>query len=88
MRRRYPLLTLALAACGRPVYTRTAVVYAEPPRYVYVAPIDRVVVRGLTEVRDLGARQTLGAEGARRGSDPAARRADAPRALAGGVAAG
>jgi hypothetical protein len=52
MRRRYPLLTLALAACGRPVYTRTAVGYAEPPRYVYVAPIDRVVVRGLTEVRD------------------------------------
>jgi hypothetical protein len=44
MQRRYPLLTLALAACGRPVSTRAAVVYAEPPRYVSVAPIDRVVV--------------------------------------------
>src|SRR5229473_1808220 len=44
MRRPYPLLALALAACGRVVYTRAAVVYAEPPSYVYVAPIDRVVV--------------------------------------------
>jgi hypothetical protein len=44
MRRPYPLLALALAACGRVVYTRAAVVYAEPPSYAYVAPIDRVVV--------------------------------------------
>jgi len=38
------LLLLAVAGCGRPIYTRAAVVYAEPPRYVYVAPVDRVVV--------------------------------------------
>jgi hypothetical protein len=42
---RHPyLLLLAVAGCGRPIYTRAAVVYAEPPRYVYVAPVDRVVV--------------------------------------------
>jgi hypothetical protein len=44
MRHLYPLLLLAVAGCGRPIYTRAAVVYAEPPRYVYVAPVDRVVV--------------------------------------------
>jgi hypothetical protein len=44
VRRLSPLVALALAACGRAVYTRATVVYAEPPRHVSVAPIDRVVV--------------------------------------------
>src|SRR5260370_41572653 len=36
------LPVLAVAGRGRPIYPRAAVVYAEPPRYVYVAPVDRV----------------------------------------------
>ncbi len=35
---------LALSACGPGVYTRAEVVYAEPAPYVYVVPVDRVVV--------------------------------------------
>src|SRR2546430_15478102 len=43
--RRYVLtLALVLAACGPGVYTRAEGVYAEPAQYVYVEPIDRVVV--------------------------------------------
>src|SRR5207302_1521671 len=43
--RRYVLtLALVLAACGPGVYTRAEVVYAEPAQYVYVEPVDRVVV--------------------------------------------
>ena len=38
------LLALGVAACGPGVYTRAEVVYAEPPQYVYVAPVERVVV--------------------------------------------
>ena len=43
--RRYVLtLALVLAACGPGVYTRAEVVYAEPAQYVYVEPVDRVLV--------------------------------------------
>src|SRR2546430_15237062 len=43
--RRYVLtLALVLAACGPGIYTRAEVVYAEPAQYVYVEPVDRVVV--------------------------------------------
>ncbi|HVH68463.1 MAG TPA: hypothetical protein VM716_11380 [Gemmatimonadales bacterium] len=39
-------LTVALlvAACGPGMYTRAEVVYAEPPQYEYVVPVDRVVI--------------------------------------------
>ena len=43
--RRYVLaLALVLAACGPGVYTRAEVVYAEPAQYVYVEPVDQVVI--------------------------------------------
>lgn len=53
------MLVLTLAACAPGVYTRAEVVYAEPAQYVYVVPLDRVVVvtrevlvqRGYTVVR-------------------------------------
>lgn len=53
------MLVLTLAACAPGVYTRAEVVYAEPAQYVYVVPVDRVVVvtrevlvqRGYTVVR-------------------------------------
>src|SRR5690349_25015975 len=38
------MLVLALAACAPGVYTRAEIVYAEPAQYVYVEPVDRVVV--------------------------------------------
>ncbi len=38
------MLVLTLAACAPGVYTRAEVVYAEPAQYVYVVPVDRVVV--------------------------------------------
>ncbi len=44
MKRLLPILALAAAACGPGVYTRAEVVYAEPAQYVYVVPVDRVVV--------------------------------------------
>ena len=44
MRRYFPTLALALAACGPGVYTRAEVVYAEPAQYVYVEPVDQVVI--------------------------------------------
>jgi len=45
MRRYFPMLALVLAACGPGfVFTRAEVVYAEPAQYVYVEPVDRVVV--------------------------------------------
>jgi len=44
MRRLYLAPVLALAACGPGVYTRAEVVYAEPAKYVYVVPPERVVV--------------------------------------------
>src|SRR5437870_5488566 len=44
MRRAVPMLALSLAACGAGVYTRAEVVYAEPAQYVYVVPMERVVV--------------------------------------------
>src|SRR5579884_3050072 len=44
MRRSLPALAIALAACAGATYTRAEVVYAEPARYVYVVPVDRVVV--------------------------------------------
>ena len=45
MRRYFPMLALVLAACGPGfVSTRAEVVYAEPAQYVYVEPVDRVVV--------------------------------------------
>src|SRR6266704_1006816 len=44
MKRLVPMLALALAACGPGVYTRAEIVYAEPPQYVYVVPVERVVV--------------------------------------------
>jgi hypothetical protein len=44
MRRYFPALGLALAACGPGVYTRAEVVYAEPAQYEYVVPVDQVVV--------------------------------------------
>src|SRR5207248_9997203 len=44
MRRFVLTLALVLAACGPGVYTRAEVVYAEPAQYVYVEPVDRVVV--------------------------------------------
>jgi hypothetical protein len=36
--------TLLLASCGPGMYTRAEVVYAEPPQYEFVVPVDRVVV--------------------------------------------
>lgn len=42
-----PALALAgatLAACAGAPYTRAEVVYAQPARYVYVEPVERVVV--------------------------------------------
>src|SRR6266568_2038866 len=36
MKRLVSMLALALAACGPGIYTRAEIVYAEPPRYVYV----------------------------------------------------
>jgi hypothetical protein len=44
MRRVVPMLVLSLAGCGPGVYTRAEVVYAEPAQYVYVVPVERVVV--------------------------------------------
>ncbi|HYT04715.1 MAG TPA: hypothetical protein VEM13_07520 [Gemmatimonadales bacterium] len=44
MKRILPFLALAVAACGPGVYTRAEVVYAEPAQYVYVVPVERVVV--------------------------------------------
>ena len=44
MSRFAPALALALAACGPGMYTRAEVVYAEPAQYVYVVPVDQVVV--------------------------------------------
>ncbi|HYL21554.1 MAG TPA: hypothetical protein VEU74_07320 [Gemmatimonadales bacterium] len=38
------LLPVAVAACAPGGYTRAEVVYAEPARYEYVVPADRVVV--------------------------------------------
>jgi hypothetical protein len=43
MKRLFALLALAGAACAPGVYTRAEVVYAEPPQYEYVVPVDRVV---------------------------------------------
>jgi hypothetical protein len=37
-------VTLLVAACGPGMYTRAEVVYAEPPQYEYVVPVDRVVI--------------------------------------------
>lgn len=37
-------LALPLAACGPGIYTRAEVVYAEPPQYTYVVPVERVVI--------------------------------------------
>lgn len=37
-------LALPLAACGPGLYTRAEVVYAEPPQYTYVVPVERVVI--------------------------------------------
>lgn len=59
MSRCWLMLVLTLAACAPGVYTRAEVVYAEPAQYVYVVPVDRVVVvtrevlvqRGYTVVR-------------------------------------
>jgi hypothetical protein len=39
-----PMLLVLTAACGPGVYTRAEVVYAEPAQYVYVVPVDRVVI--------------------------------------------
>jgi hypothetical protein len=74
------MLVLALAACAPGVYTRAEVVYAEPAQYVYVVPVDRVVVvtrevlvqRGYTVVRveDDGPNRVVWA---RRGDDEVVR---------------
>lgn len=37
-------LALPLTACGPGIYTRAEVVYAEPPAYTYVVPVERVVI--------------------------------------------
>ena len=44
MKRLVAVLALAVVACGPGAYTRAEVVYAEPAQYVYVVPVDRVVV--------------------------------------------
>ena len=44
MLRPYWLVALLIAGCGPGMYTRAEVVYAEPPQYEYVVPVDRVVV--------------------------------------------
>lgn len=44
MRRLLWIPLLALAGCAPGTYTRAEVVYAEPAPYVYVVPMDRVVV--------------------------------------------
>ena len=44
MNRSYLLLPMVVAACAPGGYTRAEVVYAEPARYEYVVPADRVVV--------------------------------------------
>src|SRR2546422_2842557 len=44
MRRLDVIPVLALVGCAPGGYTRAEVVYAEPARYVYVAPPERVVV--------------------------------------------
>jgi len=44
MKRLCSALALAGAACAPGMYTRAEVVYAEPPQYEYVVPVDRVVV--------------------------------------------
>ena len=43
MKRLFALLALAGAACAPGMYTRAEVVYADPPQYEYVVPVDRVV---------------------------------------------
>jgi len=45
MQRYLPIIVAALGVAGcAPGYTRASVVYAEPAQYVYVVPMDRVVV--------------------------------------------
>jgi hypothetical protein len=45
MQRYLPLMIALVGAAGcAPGYTRADVVYAEPAHYVYVVPVDRVVV--------------------------------------------
>jgi hypothetical protein len=44
MRRLYLIPVLALVGCAPGGYTRAEVVYAEPARYVYVVPPERVVI--------------------------------------------
>ena len=44
MSRKYLALVLSLGACAPGAYTRAEVVYAEPAQYVYVVPVERVVV--------------------------------------------
>ena len=45
MKRMYLMLPLVLVACtSSGGYSRPAVVYAEPVEYVYVAPVDQVVL--------------------------------------------
>ncbi|HYK83303.1 MAG TPA: hypothetical protein VEU55_09185 [Gemmatimonadales bacterium] len=39
-----PLVALAVGACAPGMYTRAEFVYAEPPQYEYVVPMDQVVV--------------------------------------------
>jgi hypothetical protein len=45
MQRYLPIVVAALGVAGcAPGYTRAEVVYAQPAQYVYVVPVDRVVV--------------------------------------------
>ena len=52
MQRYLPIMFVALGVAGcAPGYMRASVVYAEPAEYVYVVPMDRVVVVTIVDGR-------------------------------------